>query len=152
MFFKLLYICKVVILAKILIPLFKLCKWINFFNESDKIWYDKYLDEIEGYFFEISYLVKDDLMIFKRNLKNIFRLTFIFIFKLKGTINNNFITILYENISNMIMIIKHREIKNATESLSYLKSYKDGWDYCQSYCKKSIVLIRTNWAIFKRFF
>ena len=57
-------------------------------------------------------------MIFKRNLKNIFRLTFIFIFKLKGTINNNFITILYENISNMIMIIKHREIKNATESLS----------------------------------
>ena len=58
-------------------------------------------------------------MIFKRNLKNIFRSTFIFIFKLNGTINNNFITILYENISNMIMIIKHSEIKNATESLSY---------------------------------
>jgi hypothetical protein len=58
-------------------------------------------------------------MIFKRNLKNLFRLTFIFNFKLKGTINNNFITILYENISNMIMIIKHSEIKNGTESLSY---------------------------------
>ena len=58
-------------------------------------------------------------MIFKKIFKNLFRLTFIFIFKLRGTINNNFITILYENISNMIMIIKHSEIKNATESLSY---------------------------------
>ena len=58
-------------------------------------------------------------MIFKSNLKNLFRLTFIINFKLKGTINNNFITILYENISNMIMIIKHSEIENGTESLSY---------------------------------